>query len=82
MESVFIVQHLHILPEEVEDVKIIGICRNRESAIAAVERVRRQPGFCDFPSIVEEGEGFHITGYPLDKDHWSEGFVTLLPEDS
>jgi hypothetical protein len=37
----------------------------------------------DFPNVVDEegvGErqGFYIDEYELDKDHWTEGFVTMV----
>ena len=82
MQSVFVVQHLHILPGGEEDVKFIGVYRSFEAACSAVERLRSQPGFRDHPRIVDPQEntdvqGFHIQEYRLDKDHWSEGYVTL-----
>ena len=81
MESVFIVQHLHILPNEQEDVKLIGAYSSRTSALAAVERLRTQPGFSDFPNLVdpsvnENEQGFHVSEHQLDQDNWSEGYVT------
>ena len=79
MTSVFIVQHLHRHPGGEEDVKMIGAYRTMESARAAVERLRFQPGFRELPFIVDfekdiDDQGFHISEYPLDKDHWSEGY--------
>ena len=81
MESVFVVQHVHVLPSGEEDVKLIGVYRSLESARSAVTRLRGQPGFKDHPRVVDpdvddDSQGFHIGRYPLDKDHWSEGYVT------
>jgi hypothetical protein len=81
MNSVFIVQHLHRFPNGEECVKMIGTYRTRESACAAVERLRSQPGFRDLPAIVnpledEDDQGFHVDEYQLDKDHWCQGYVT------
>jgi hypothetical protein len=81
MDSVFIIQHLHRHENGEEDVKMIGAYRTRESAVAAVERLRSQPGFRDLPKIVdfetdEDDQGFQVTRYELDKDHWPEGYVT------
>lgn len=42
-------------------------------AEAAVERLRYQPGFQDYP------ECFTIGRYSFDEDHWTEGFVTIAP---
>jgi hypothetical protein len=82
MDSVVVVQHLHVLPGGEEDVKLIGVYRSLEAAHLAVERLRAQPGFLDHPQIVDperdsNEQGFHISVYALDKDHWSEGYVTL-----
>jgi hypothetical protein len=81
MESVFVLQHVHLLPDGEDCVKLIGVYRSLDSARSAVARLRGQPGFRDHPRIVDAAEddddqGFHIDGYPLDKDHWSEGYVT------
>ena len=51
MESVFVLQHLHILPTGEEDVKLLGVYRSLEGAHSAVERLRIQPGFRDHPGI-------------------------------
>jgi homoserine kinase type II len=51
MHSVFVVQHLHILPGGEEDVKFVGVYRSFEAACSAVERLRSQPGFRDHPRI-------------------------------
>ncbi len=82
MQSVFVLQHLHVLPNGEEDVKMIGVYATEAAARAAVDRLRGQPGFRDFPEVVDpeaDGppDGFWITRYPLNQDHWQEGFVTL-----
>jgi homoserine kinase type II len=56
---------------DTEDVKVIGIYSSDVQARAAIERLRQQPGFCDYP------DGFCIDAYELDKDHWTEGFLDL-----
>jgi homoserine kinase type II len=68
METAFLLQHES---HDTEDVKIIGIYATRASASAAILRLRDQSGFRDHPS------GFSIDEYPIDRDHWIEGFVTL-----
>jgi len=83
MDSVFLVQHLNVLPSGKEGVKLIGIYPTMEGARAAVVRLAEQPGFCKHPSIInselaDEIAGFHIEEHELDKDHWLEGFVTLV----
>jgi len=47
----------------------IGVYSKEEQAKAAIERVKSQKGFIDFP------EGFHIYPYELNKDHWTQGFI-------
>ena len=84
MNSVFIVQHVHLLlPQEEEDVKLIGVYRTLQSAHAAVKRLASAPGFRDRPNVVDPsyagigvGEGFHISEYRLDEDNWISGYVT------
>ena len=81
MRSVFVLQHLHILPNEQEDVKFIGAYSSPSSAKAAVQRLGTQPGFRDFPNVVDpdndtEEQGFYIQEYELEVDHWSEGYTT------
>jgi len=48
-----------------------------------VARLSLQPGFCGHPYVVDpqkdvDEQGFHIDRYELDKDHWTEGFVTMV----
>jgi homoserine kinase type II len=68
--DVFVVQHVHVLDENEEDIKFIGVYSSKESAEGAVQRLRLQPGFSDTPG------GFTIDLYEVDQDNWSEGFVT------
>jgi hypothetical protein len=70
MASVFVLQHVHSQDDGAEDVKFIGVYSSREKAQEAVARLERLPGFADAP------DGFHIDEYPVDQDHWAEGFVT------
>ena len=72
MDAVYVVQHVHIINDDEEDVKMIGVYSNEQLAQEAVARLRSQPGFCDVP------DGFHIDRYELNKDHWTEGFVTFF----
>ena len=70
METVFILQHERPETEDrMGDVKFIGAYSSEASALAAVERLRCQPGFSDYP------DHFAIEPYKIDKDHWTEGFV-------
>jgi len=81
MDRVFVLQHLHLLNGDEEDVKLLGVYSSRTSAEAAVERFRLLPGFRDVPgmanpSLPGAAEGFSIDEYELDQDSWDEGFVT------
>ena len=73
MKSIFLVQHVHLLPDGEEDVKLIGAYKTEADAKLAVRRKKRYPGFRESP------EGFEITSLELGKDQWSEGFVSLPP---
>ncbi len=70
MTTVYVVQHVHSLPDQGEDVKFLGVYTSREKALAAIRRLSRQPGFSEGPT------GFSTDEYQLDKDYWTEGFVT------
>jgi len=82
MDSVFVVRHLHVLPNAQEDTKFIGVYRSSQAAHEAVQRLRTQPGFRELPEIVDSVKGtdecgFYIEEYQLDIDHWTEGYETL-----
>ncbi len=69
---VWIVHHVRRLGGGDEDVKLIGVYSSRNAARAAAKRLRRRPGFAQFP------RGFEISQYALDEDQWTRGFVTVL----
>ena len=80
--SVFVVHHLHIHENGIECVKMIGVYESRPSAVAAVKRLGEQPGFRDWPKIInpvsdDQESGFYIDEYRINEDHWTEGFVTM-----
>ena len=82
MKTVFVLQHLHELPDGEEDVKMIGVYRTREAGLAAIDRLKTQPGFCDLPALADNdrpgtAEGFHLDEYVMDQDNWTEGYITL-----
>lgn len=86
VNSVYVVQHLHEHDDGREDVKFIGVYESRASAKAAVARLSCQPGFCDWPEIVDSNHadttsGFYIQEYEIGKDHWPEGYITVLDDD-
>jgi hypothetical protein len=75
METVFVLSHIHPLESE-NDEKLIGVYRSEEAAKSAIARAGRLPGFADCP------EGFVIDAYELDRDHWTEGYVTVSNQDA
>ena len=70
-KHVFLLWHLHVMPDGEEDFKLIGIYACVEDAEAAKQRLLRQPGFRELP------EGFQVSKYEVGKDHWTEGYVTV-----
>jgi hypothetical protein len=80
--SVFVVQHLHVHANGEECVKMIGVYATRKAAEQAVGRLSTQPGFRDYPNIIDplrddEESGFYIDEYKIGEDHWTEGYVTV-----
>jgi len=73
--DVFLLWHVHEFPDGEDDAKLIGVYSSREKAEQARQRVASQPGFRELP------HGFQVSTYPLDKDHWTEGYVTETQED-
>lgn len=69
--TVYVVQHARPREDADEDVKMIGVYSDVEKAEGAVAHMRAQPGFRDWP------HEFSVDPYPLDEDHWTEGFVTI-----
>ncbi len=72
MAEVFVLQHEYEA-EGRDETKLIGVYSSRAAAEAAVTRLIEQPGFSRYP------DGFSIDAYSLDRDHWTEGFSTLVP---
>jgi hypothetical protein len=71
MNSVFLLWHVHEM-DDADDEKLIGVYRTEADAKAAIERVKNQPGFVDLQ------EGFTISSYELNRDHWTEGYFTYI----
>ena len=58
------------MPDGKEDVELlIGVYSSEGEANTAIERVKNKSGFGDFH------EGFLISPYQVDRDHWNEGFA-------
>ncbi|MBP8046401.1 MAG: homoserine kinase [Psychrobacter sp.] len=53
---------------DIEDFKLIGVFATEQQAQAAINQLKSQPGFKEYPN------GFHIDAYPLNQINWSSGF--------
>jgi hypothetical protein len=67
--DVFVLQHVYSV-DDCEEVKMIGVYESAEEAEEAAARLRGMPGFRDRP------RGFQVERYPLNVDHWTEGFLS------
>lgn len=78
----FLLQHLHTRQGGADDVKTLGVYSTRTSAMSAVERFRKLPGFRDTPQIADPSAhgspaGFYVDEFQIDQDSWSDGFESL-----
>ena len=73
MKKVYLLWHTHINENlrNGEDVKLLGTFSSVELAKNTENRAKLLAGFKDAVN------GFHIAEYEIDKQHWTEGFVTL-----
>lgn len=67
----YVVFHVRETDSGHEDVKIIGVYSSQTNADSAIARISKLPGFVDCK------EGFTTDEYPVDEDHWTEGFSNL-----
>jgi hypothetical protein len=82
MKQAFVLEHVHELPSGEEDTKLVGIYSSRANALAAVDRLKSQPGFQQHSDVIDpstspQTQGFYIGEYVVDQDYWSEGYVTV-----
>jgi hypothetical protein len=69
MTTMFVLHHAYEDAAGCEEVKLIGVYSSEAAAKAAIERLRKQPGFSD------RAGDFHVDPYGVDQDHWPEGYV-------
>ncbi|MGN6058985.1 MAG: DUF7336 domain-containing protein [Sphingomicrobium sp.] len=69
-DRVYPLFHVRSDDEYGDDAKLIGVYSSEDEARQAIARLADQPGFRDHPN------GFQFEPYELNKDHWSEGFVS------
>jgi homoserine kinase type II len=70
MTHVYLLWHVRSDDDHGDDAKLVGVYSSDASAQAAIERKKAFPGFADYP------DGFEIARYEIDRDAWSEGFVS------
>ena len=70
MTVAYVLWHVRKDDEYGDDAKLIGVYSARDNAEAATARLSDKPGFRDHPA------GFQIDEYPVDKDHWVDGFIS------
>lgn len=70
MQKIYYLYHVRYEDTDDEDFRIIGIYSSRKQAKLAIERMKKKPGFIDFPN------GFQIIPSVLNRAEWLEGFVT------
>jgi homoserine kinase type II len=66
----YLLYHIRAKENDDDDEKLIGIYTAEEKAKAAIQRLRGKPGFRDYPN------GFEIFEHVLDRDSWTEGFIS------
>jgi hypothetical protein len=71
MNVVFLLWHSHALGKGETDDKLIGVYSSETEAEAAKSRKLQYEGFRDVP------DGFLIGAYELDRDYWSDGYITV-----
>jgi hypothetical protein len=70
MKSVFLLWHSHEVGPGATDDKLIGVYSTHAEAEEAKVRTMQREGFKDAP------EGFEIVQYELNKDEWSDGYIS------
>jgi hypothetical protein len=71
MQTVYLLYHSHDLGSGETDDKLIGVYSDEANAEAARIRASTLEGFRDAP------DGFLISPYELNRDHWQEGYITV-----
>jgi hypothetical protein len=71
----YLLWHTHEFEDGSEDSKLIGVYATNKLAMSARARSKLLLGFQDYPN------GFHISTYEVNKDHWTKGYVTITDDD-
>jgi hypothetical protein len=67
MTKVFVLHHTYG-DSESETYKLLGVFSSEAAAQSAIQKYLPLPGFISYP------DGFEITPYIVDENHWNEGF--------
>jgi hypothetical protein len=77
MTHVYLLYHLQKVDDE-QQVLFIGAYASRSSALRAINRLKRLPGFKKTPKLrdqkIDHGDGFNINRIRLGADNWAAGF--------
>jgi hypothetical protein len=71
MIDVYLLWHQRPLSDDETDDKLLGVYSSEESARRRIRSASSVPGFADYP------DAFTIDRYQVDKDEWTEGFVSV-----
>jgi hypothetical protein len=71
MIEVYLLWHMRPLSDDETDDKLLGVYSSEESAKRRIRSASNVPGFADYP------DAFMIDRYQVDKDEWTEGFVSV-----
>jgi hypothetical protein len=71
--SVWLLWHGDDIEDDTPDAKLLGVYSTETRARDRIERSRQVAGFMDYP------DAFVVARYDVDKDEWTEGFVTIEP---
>jgi hypothetical protein len=78
MTNVYLLYHLSNLRSGDQQVLFIGAHKTRVSALRAIDRLKKQPGFKRNPKLrdqkIDHGNGFNINRVRLGAGNWPEGF--------
>jgi hypothetical protein len=78
MSNVYLLYHLSTLRSGDQQVLFVGAYKTRASALRAIDRLKKQPGFKQNPKLrnqkIDHGDGFNINRVRFGSDNWSAGF--------
>ncbi len=68
MLYIYMLSHVRLVDNEVEDVKGLGTFDTKEKALKMIEEYKKLPGFKDYP------QNFIIEKEEINKPYWIKGF--------